>query len=334
MTADHRAHARGDPSTPNAQPSERAQRDQHGSVPTVPTGQGSSQHATHGAPEGDTVHAGHDKHAGHSVEMFRQKFWGTLLLVDPDARLGADDPALVRLRGARRSRRVALDLRRCSGRSCSPTAAGSSSRARHGELADRRPGMMTLIALAITVAFAVQPRGHARLPGNGSVVGARHARHDHGPRPLGRDALDLAGAGRAEGTGEAASRHRGADRRRAAPRRCPPRTSASGDLVLVRPGASIPADGVVRDGASDVNESMITGESRPVGKSVGGARDRGDGQRLRLAARRGHRHRRADGARRHHAPRRAGADLAFPRAGARRPRRVSRSRSWPSSRRR
>jgi Cu2+-exporting ATPase len=42
-----------------------------------------------------------------------------------------------------------------------------------------------------------------------------------------------------------------------------------GDLVLVRPGASIPADGVVRDGASDVNESMITGESRPVRKEPG-----------------------------------------------------------------
>jgi Cu2+-exporting ATPase len=40
----------------------------------------------------------------------------------------------------------------------------------------------------------------------------------------------------------------------------------TGDLLLVRPGASIPADGVVRDGTSDVNESMITGESRPVSK--------------------------------------------------------------------
>jgi Cu2+-exporting ATPase len=37
--------------------------------------------------------------------------------------------------------------------------------------------------------------------------------------------------------------------------------------VLVRPGASIPADGTVRDGTSDVNESMITGESRPVAKA-------------------------------------------------------------------
>jgi len=43
----------------------------------------------------------------------------------------------------------------------------------------------------------------------------------------------------------------------------------AGDLVLIRPGAGIPADGVVRDGSSDVNESMITGESRPVRKAPG-----------------------------------------------------------------
>ncbi|MBI3737509.1 MAG: heavy metal translocating P-type ATPase, partial [Chloroflexi bacterium] len=43
----------------------------------------------------------------------------------------------------------------------------------------------------------------------------------------------------------------------------------AGDLVLVRPGASAPADGVVEDGESDVNEAMITGESQPVKKRIG-----------------------------------------------------------------
>jgi Cu2+-exporting ATPase len=42
-----------------------------------------------------------------------------------------------------------------------------------------------------------------------------------------------------------------------------------GDLLLVRPGASIPADGEVVEGRSDVNEALITGESKPVEKSTG-----------------------------------------------------------------
>jgi Cu2+-exporting ATPase len=42
-----------------------------------------------------------------------------------------------------------------------------------------------------------------------------------------------------------------------------------GDVVLVRPGASVPADGVVREGTSSVNESMITGESRLIEKREG-----------------------------------------------------------------
>jgi Cu2+-exporting ATPase len=42
-----------------------------------------------------------------------------------------------------------------------------------------------------------------------------------------------------------------------------------GDLVLVRPGASVPADAIVQSGKSDVNESMITGESVPVAKAEG-----------------------------------------------------------------
>src|SRR5262249_3661420 len=46
---------------------------------------------------------------------------------------------------------------------------------------------------------------------------------------------------------------------------------AVGDLLLVRPGAKIPADGVVADGESEVDESMVTGESLPVHKAPGSA---------------------------------------------------------------
>src|SRR5690606_30183729 len=42
----------------------------------------------------------------------------------------------------------------------------------------------------------------------------------------------------------------------------------AGDLVLVRPGASVPADGTIVEGRADVDESMITGESRPVTRSA------------------------------------------------------------------
>jgi len=42
-----------------------------------------------------------------------------------------------------------------------------------------------------------------------------------------------------------------------------------GDVVLIRPGARVPADGTVIDGSSSVNESMLTGESRPAEKHIG-----------------------------------------------------------------
>lgn len=42
-----------------------------------------------------------------------------------------------------------------------------------------------------------------------------------------------------------------------------------GDIVLVRPGGSVPADGIVLKGESDVNEAIVTGESHPVKKKPG-----------------------------------------------------------------
>src|SRR5437667_9270020 len=42
-----------------------------------------------------------------------------------------------------------------------------------------------------------------------------------------------------------------------------------GDIVLVRPGARVPADGIVAEGSADVDESMITGESKTISKVAG-----------------------------------------------------------------
>jgi Cu2+-exporting ATPase len=51
--------------------------------------------------------------------------------------------------------------------------------------------------------------------------------------------------------------------------RCPTAEVQVGDLLLVRPGARIPVDGVVEEGESEVDESMVTGESLPVAKTLG-----------------------------------------------------------------
>ncbi|MGW5214150.1 P-type ATPase [Streptomyces sp. NPDC004051] len=48
-----------------------------------------------------------------------------------------------------------------------------------------------------------------------------------------------------------------------------PADLAVGDVVLVRPGASVPADGKIVDGAASMDESMVTGESRPVRREPG-----------------------------------------------------------------
>lgn len=64
---------------------------------------------------------------------------------------------------------------------------------------------------------------------------------------------------------------------------------AADDLVLVRPGANIPADGVVEEGESNVNEAMVTGESKPVKKEpgdevIGGTTNRDGSLRVRVTA--------------------------------------------------
>jgi Cu2+-exporting ATPase len=137
------------------------------------------------------------------------------------------------------------------------------------EVRRRQPGMMTLISLAISVAFIYSLASLFIARGTGffwelvtlidimllghwielrSVRQASSALDE-----LARLMPDTAERIRPDGEIELV----------------PLSALADGDLVLVRPGASIPADGQVQEGESDVNEALITGESKPVGKSVG-----------------------------------------------------------------
>jgi Cu2+-exporting ATPase len=136
------------------------------------------------------------------------------------------------------------------------------------ELRDRLPGMMTLISLAISVAFFFSLAVTLGYPGDalwwelatlvtimllGHWIEMRSISQASGAL---RELAKLLPTTAARIVGERIQD-------------VPISALTDGDVVLVRPGASIPADGVVRSGKSDVNESMLTGESAPVQKTEG-----------------------------------------------------------------
>jgi Cu2+-exporting ATPase len=228
---------------------------------------GSAGHADHSGHAGHGDHGDHGGHAGHDPDAFRRQFWIVLALTIPvviwseevQMWLGYTAPTfpasdwippilgtivfayggLVFLQGAR------------------------------SELAQRLPGMMTLISLAIVVAFVaswaatlglfevdvwwelstlitVMSLGHwIEMRSIMQAQGALSALADLLP-----DSAERIGAGGALAT-------------------VPTAELRTGDVVLVRPGGRVPADGRVADGTADVDESMITGESRAVAKGPG-----------------------------------------------------------------
>jgi P-type Cu2+ transporter len=134
------------------------------------------------------------------------------------------------------------------------------------ELRDRKPGMMTLISLAISVAFIYSLAAQFIDLGEGffwelvtliDIMLLGHWLEMRSVRQASGALNELAKL-----MPDTAERIHHSDMIETVP------TSAlkKGDLVLVRPGASVPADGEVTDGHSNVNESMITGESQPVHK--------------------------------------------------------------------
>ncbi len=217
-----------------------------------------------------TGHQGHDKHAGHSVAMFRDKFWISLLLTIPTLIWGhmlqrAFDytpPAIPGARWIPALFGTAVFL--YGGR---PFLDGAVR-----ELRDRLPGMMTLIALAITVAFAFSAAVTLGYPGMplweelATLVTIMLLGHWMEMRSLNQAQGALSEIAKLlPNTATRVVLEGGIERLE----EVPVSQLREGDLVLVRPGASIPADGVVQEGTSEVNEAMVTGESRPVAKKPG-----------------------------------------------------------------
>ena len=219
------------------------------------------------AAHGNHPHAeGPDKHAGHSVAMFRNKFWLSLLLTIPT--LAWSDLLQKWLR---------YEAPRFPGSDYVPAVFGTVVFFYGGwvfldgavrELKHRLPGMMTLISLAILVAFLFSVAVTMGLPGMplwwelATLVTVMLLGHW----------MEMRSIAQASGALKELARLLPTTAERIVEGRTeevPISALEVGDLLLVRPGASIPADGKVREGRSAVNEAMITGESRPVEKSEG-----------------------------------------------------------------
>jgi len=137
-----------------------------------------------------------------------------------------------------------------------------------GELADKRPGMMTLISLAIAVAFGTSLAATFGMFAIdvwwelATLITIMVLGHWLEMRAISqaRGALNALAAL----LPDTAERITGGETKQVFLSEL-----SAGDLVLVRPGGRVPVDGTVVDGTADADESMITGESKTVSKSVG-----------------------------------------------------------------
>ena len=243
--------------TQHSAPTDHTAHDDHADRAKMASG---SDHATHNA------HAGHIDHSGHEI-MFRNRFWVCLLLTVPvllyshmlQMWFGFSVPSFP---GSEWIGPLFAFIIFVYGGVPFIQMAGP-------ELQTRKPGMMTLISLAIIVAFVysiaalwIDPAGgffwEMALLIDVMLLGhwleMRSVRQASGALgELAKLMPDTAERLRADGSVESV----------------PTTQLQMGDLLLVRPGASIPADGEVVEGESHVNEAMITGESKAVGKAPG-----------------------------------------------------------------
>ncbi len=207
----------------------------------------------------------HDKHAGHNPNMFKQKFWLSLALTIPTLLFSHTVQSW-----------LGFELK-FAGSEYIPAILGVIIflygglvflKSARGELAAKKPGMMTLISMAITVAFVYSALVTLKLVDGmdfwwelATLVTIMLLGHW----------LEMASVENAQGAldelakllpDEAELVENGKNRI------VKVSELSVGDTILVRPGTQISVDGKVVKGESEVNESMLTGESKPVKKAV------------------------------------------------------------------
>ena len=209
---------------------------------------------------------GHDKHAGHTVAMFRDRFWLSLILTLPVVFLsemiqdwfGYTAP---KFPGSEWIAPVLGMIIFFYGGS--PFLRGAA-----GEVRARQPGMMLLIGMAILVAFLASVAttfGWFDLDfwwELAALITIMLLGHWMEMRAISQARGALAAL--ADLLPDEAERisERGVETVSVA-------DLTVMDLLLIRPGARVPADGVIIDGEVEVDESMVTGESKPVAKGPG-----------------------------------------------------------------
>ena len=236
------------------------------------------EHAAHGSHD-HSAHAGHEHHdhsgqghTGHDhsshVTQYRRLFWVMLVLAVPTVLfspmfasiLGYAVPEFPGSRWISPALGTVIFL--LGGR---PFLSGAVE-----ELRARKPGMMLLIALAIVVGF---------LASWGATLGILHHELEfwwelallivimllgHWLEMRSLAATSSALQSLAALLPDEAERLHGEHIEKVSPAEL-----AVGDLVLVRPGGRIPADGIIEHGTAAVDESMVTGESRAVSRGPG-----------------------------------------------------------------
>lgn len=231
----------------------------------------SSGHENH-LPEhqsGGEHPAGHSggRHAGHSVADFRLRFFVSLVVTVPIVALS---PGLPFLEMGRLIDVPGADWILLALSSFLYVYGGAPFlKGLVRELRAKTPGMMTLVAVAITVAYAYSSATVFGLEGMpffwelATLIDIMLLGHW----------IEMRSVGEASKALESLASLMPADAHRREPDGgtvdVPLSSLVVGDLVVVKPGEKVPADGRVTQGESAVDESMLTGESRPVDKAEG-----------------------------------------------------------------